>query len=126
MNYSYLMGVEDVSELIKSGFIVEEIDGDYGITFTKNQEEQYEEFVKKNLECGYWNEYLGDRFVFIFKDLDGSCKRYVYDEDNEQEIFTLCCKFAECEFPSFMQMLSDNSFYYEKYFSKKGFSYDKN
>ena len=31
MNYSYLMGVKDVSELRNNGFIIEEIDGDYGI-----------------------------------------------------------------------------------------------
>ena len=48
MNYSYLMGVKDVSELRNSGFIIEEIDGDYGIIFTKDKEKQYEEFVTKN------------------------------------------------------------------------------
>ena len=40
MNYSYLMGVKDVSELRNSGFIIEEIDGDYGIIFTKDKEKQ--------------------------------------------------------------------------------------
>ena len=44
---------------------------------------------------------------------------YIYDKNNEQEIFDLCCKFAECNFPSFMQMLKDNSFYAEKYFNRK-------
>ena len=119
MNYSYLMGVKDVSELRNSGFIIEEIDGDYGIIFTKDKEKQYEEFVTRNLEAGYWNEYLGDSFVFIFKYPDNSVKKYIYDKNNEQEIFDLCCKFAECNFPSFMQMLKDNSFYAEKYFNRK-------
>jgi len=119
MNYSYLMGVKDVSELRNNGFIIEEIDGDYGIIFTKDKEKQYEEFVTRNLEAGYWNEYLGDSFVFIFKYTDNSVKKYIYDKNNEQEIFDLCCKFAECNFPSFMQMLKDNSFYAEKYFNRK-------
>ena len=119
MNYSYLMGVKDVSELRNSGFIIEEIDGDYGIIFTKDKEKQYEEFVTKNLEAGYWNEYLGDSFVFIFKYPDNSVIKYIYDKNNEQEILDLCCKFAECIFPSFMQMLKDNSFYAEKYFNRK-------
>ena len=57
MNYSYLMGVKDVSELKNKGFVVEEIDGDYGIIFPKDKEKQYEEFVIKNLEAGYWNEH---------------------------------------------------------------------
>lgn len=116
MNYSYLMGVKDVSELIDNGFIVEEIDGDYGIKFDKEKEQFYEEFVIRNLEPGYWNEYLGDMFVFIFKFSDNSIKKFLYDKNNEGEIFKLCCQFAECDFPSFMQMLKDNEFYYENYF----------
>ena len=120
MNYSYLMGVKDVSELKNKGFVVEEIDGDYGIIFPKDKEKQYEEFVIKNLEAGYWNEYLGENFVFIFKFPDNSIKKYLYDKNNEEEIFNLCCEFAECRFPSFMQMLKDNSFYSENYFNKKG------
>lgn len=116
MNYSYLMGVKDVSKLKNSGFIIEEIDGDYGIKFSKEKEEMYEQFVIKYLEPGYWNEYLGDKFVFIFKDNDSNVKRYVYSKDNEQEILDLCCKFAECEFSSFMDMLKDNEFYADNYF----------
>ena len=33
MNYSYLMGVKDITELKNNGFIVEEINGNYGIKF---------------------------------------------------------------------------------------------
>ncbi len=117
MNYSYLMGVKDITELLDHNFIVEEIDGDYGIRFTKDKENVYEEFVIKNLENGYWNEYLGDKFVFIFKFSDGKIKRYVYSKDNEEEILKLCSEFAECEFPSFIQMLKDNSFYAENFFN---------
>ena len=67
MNYSYLMGVKDITELKNNGFIVEEIDGNYGIKFEKDKSKFYEEFIIKNLEVGYWNEYLGDKIVFIFK-----------------------------------------------------------
>lgn len=117
MNYSYLMGVKDITELLDHDFIVEEIDGDYGIKFTKDKENVYEEFVIKNLENGYWNEYLGDKFVFIFKFPDGKIKRYVYSNDNEEEILKLCSEFAECEFSSFIQMLKGNSFYAENFFN---------
>lgn len=119
MNYSYLMGIKDISELRRKGFNIEEIDGDYGITFEKDKEEEYEEFVKKNLSPGYWNEYLGENFVFIFKYPDNTIRRFVYDSKNEAEILNLCCEFAECKFPSFHQMLEDNSFYAEKYFNKR-------
>lgn len=118
MNYSYLMGIKDVTELKNKGFIIDEIDGDYGIKFTKDKEKIYEDFIINNLEVGYWNEYLGDKFVFIFKFKDGTVKKYVYDKTIEEEIFNLCCEFAECNFPSFMQMLQDNSFYAENYFNK--------
>lgn len=72
-----------MSELKINGFTIEEIDGDYGITFPKDKEKQYEEFVIKNLEAGYWNEYLRENFVFIFKFHDNSIKKYLYDKNNE-------------------------------------------
>ena len=118
MNYSYLMGVKDITELKNNGFIVEEIDGNYGIKFEKDKSKFYEEFIIKNLEVGYWNEYLGDKIVFIFKFNDGSTKKYIYNKTNEEEILNLCCKFAECIFPSFKQMLEANSFYANNYFNK--------
>ena len=92
MNYSYLMGVKDITELKNNGFIVEEIDGNYGIKFEKDKAKFYEEFIIKNLEVGYWNEYLGDKIVFIFKFNDGSTKKYIYNKTNEEEILNLCCK----------------------------------
>lgn len=117
MNYSYLMGVKDVTKLKEEGFAIEEIDDDYGIKFEKSKEQFYETFVMEHLEPGYWNEYLGDKFVFIFKFMDGSVKKYVYDKTNEEEIFNLCCEFADYTFPSFQQMLKDNTFYAENYFN---------
>lgn len=118
MNYSYLIGVNNVTELIDAGFIIEEIDGDYGVKFPKDKEKQYEEFVIKNLMPGYWNEYLGDKFVFIFKFPNNTIKKYIYNQNNEQEIFKLCCEFAEYEFLSFIQMLKDTPFYAQNYFKQ--------
>ncbi len=117
MNYSYLMGIENVSELKARGFIIEEIDGDFGIKFSKDKENEYEEFLVKNLDPGYWNEYLGEEIVFIFKFPDGSIKRFVYSEDSEQEILDLCGEFNECVYTSFIEMLRDVDFYEENYFA---------
>lgn len=46
INYSYLMGVSNVDELINNGFEIEEIDGDYGIKFSIDKEKQYEKFIR--------------------------------------------------------------------------------
>lgn len=119
MNYSYLMGVKDITELQKEGFYIEEIDGDFGIKFPKNKENLYEEFIVQNLEKGYWNEYLGDKIVFIFKFLDGKIKKFIYTKENENEILALCREFAEYDFPSFYQMIEDNPFYSTNYFNNK-------
>lgn len=119
MNYSYLMGVKDVSELVNAGFVIEQIDDDYGVKFTKEQENKYEEFVVKNLEPGYWNEYLGDNIVFIFKYPNNEIKKFILDDINEREILNLCCEFAECDFSSLRQMLEENSFYEINYFNRK-------
>lgn len=119
MNYSYLMGVKDVTQLKNNGFIIEEIDGDYGIKFTSDKENYYEKFVIDNLEVGYWNEYLGNEFVFIFKFNDGTTKKYIYNKKNEEEILNLCREFAEYNFPSFMNMLKENEFYAKNYFKNK-------
>ena len=118
MNYSYLMGVKDITELRNNGFIIEEAEGVYCIKFEKDKEKFYQNFIIKNLEAGFWNEYLGDEWVFIFKFNDGSVKIYIYDENNEDEILNFCCEFAECNFPSLKQMLEDNSFYAKNYFNK--------
>lgn len=120
MNVSYLMGIKDVTVLKENNFIIENIDDDYGITFSKDKEAFYENFIIQNLEKGYWNEYLSEqnRFVFIFKMNDGSIKRYVYNNENADEILSLCCEFAGCSFSSCMQMLKDNSFYASHYFNR--------
>lgn len=116
MNYSYLMGISNIEELRELGFIIHEIEGDYGIIFPKNKQAEYESFIKRWLTPGYWNEYLGDEYVFIFKFEDGHTKKYIYNEVNSEEILRLCCQFAECSFSSVMQMLKDNEFYATNYF----------
>lgn len=116
MNYSYLMGIEDVAELEAQGFSIVSIDGDYGITFSKDKIDIYEEFVQKELTPGYWNEYLGDVWVFIFKFENGDIKKVQYDTTTEKEILALCCQFADCTFPSVLDMLQENEFYVTNYF----------
>ena len=86
MNYSYIMGVDNVDSLDRTKFDIEEIDGDYGVSFEDDYIEEYEEFIKENLRPTYWNEYLGEEIVFIFKMDNGTIKRIVRDELNDEEI----------------------------------------
>ena len=46
MNYSYLMGIKDITKLKDKGFIIDEIDGDYGIKFEKDEAKFYELLIK--------------------------------------------------------------------------------
>ena len=71
---------------------------------------------KENLRPTYWNEYLGEEIVFIFKMDNGSIKRIVRDELNDEEILDLCRKFAGVDFEDVDTMLSDNEFYARTYF----------
>ncbi len=119
MNYSYIMGIKNVDELKNKNFKIEPIDEDYGITFDDSQRSEYESFIFRNLENGYWNEYLGKEIVFIFKFNDSEIKRYVLNKNNEKEILKLCCDFAECNFNSIEEMLKENEFYLKNYFDNK-------
>ena len=119
MNYSYIMGIKDISILKNKGFIIEKIKDNFGVVFESGKEKEYEEFITNNLEEGYWNEYLGERLVFIFKYPDSIVKKYIYSKENEQEILELCCRFAEYKFSSIKDMLMGNEFYKKNYFDKK-------
>lgn len=119
--YSYVMGIsreililKEYDFEIEKEFDIEENRNNYRIIFPVDKFELYEEFIVKNLEKGYWNEYLNnEKVVFIFKFEDGSAKKYVLTDKNHDEILELCCKFAEFEFKSIKEMLLSNDFYKE-------------
>ena len=116
MNYSYVMGIPDINELRENGFNIKTYGENYGISFPDDKIKIFEEFICKNLQNGFWNEYLGKEKVFIFKSENSEIKRYVLNNDNEEEILNLCSKFAEYKFESITKMLKDNKFYLETYF----------
>lgn len=116
MNYSYVMGIPDINELRENGFNIKTYGENYGISFPDDKIKIFEEFICKNLQNGFWNEYLGKEKVFIFKSENGEIKRYVLNNENEKEILNLCSKFAEYKFESITKMLKDNKFYLDTYF----------
>lgn len=116
MNYSYVMGIPDINELRENGFNIKTYGENYGISFPDDKIKIFEEFICKNLQKGFWNEYLGKEKVFIFKSENSEIKRYVLNNDNEEEILNLCSKFADYKFESITKMLNDNEFYLDAYF----------
>ncbi len=118
MNYSYILGIEDLHELEENGFDVQLVGNHYGVTFSDDKIELFEDFICKNLEKGFWNEYLGKDKVFIFKFEDGEIKKYILNKINEDEILLFCREFANYNFESIAKMLRDNEFYSTYYFKK--------
>jgi len=118
MNYSYVMGVNDIKELKEKGFNIEFFKSSYGISFSDDKIDIFEEYIYEKLENGFWNEYLGKEKVFIFKFKDGQIKKYILNNKNEEEILKLCCEFANYQFESVNKMLMDNNFYAKTYFKK--------
>ena len=116
MNYSYVMGIENIDKLKESNFEIKPYGNNYGISFSSDKIEVFENFIFETLKNGFWNEYLGEEKVFIFKFDDGKIKRYVLNKYNEKEILNLCQQFANCEFESIDKMLRDNKFYAETYY----------
>ena len=119
MNYSYVMAVNNANELIENGFNVQLYDGDYLVSFTDDKITFFEEFILKNLQNGFWNEYLGKETVFIFKFEDGRVEKYILNNSNEEEILKLCRKFANNNFESIDKMLRGNEFYNTNYYKCK-------
>lgn len=118
MNYSYVMGIRDIEVLKQNHFEVKQFGHHYGIIFSDDQIEFYEKFICEQLQNGFWNEYLGKKIVFLFKFQDGTVKRFVFNDKNEQEILRLCCEFAGVEFSSILDMLQENEFYRNLYFQQ--------
>ena len=110
------MAVNNANELIENEFNVQLCGEDYLVSFTNDKISFFEEFIKTNLENGFWNEYLGKEKIFIFKFEDGRVQKYILNDSNEEEILKLCREFANQDFESVDKMLRDNEFYKENYF----------
>ena len=86
INYSYVMGIDNIDKLQENNFEIKSWGNNYGISFSSDRIEMFENFIFETLQNGFWNEYLGKEKVFIFKFNDGKIKRYVLNKENEKEI----------------------------------------
>ncbi len=118
MNYSYLMGINNIEKLKQNNFEIKSFGNNYGVIFDEDKIELFEKYICETLESGFWNEYLGKDKIFIFKFNNGEIKRYILNKNNEKEILKLCCEFANYEFESIENMLRNNSFYAETYYAE--------
>ena len=111
---SYVMGVEDISgELLGAGVKIDgkTASGSFKVSFPYNKISDFEKLITERLKPGFWNEYIADDIVFVFKDKDGSTQRIVWDESDETGLLKLCNEYAKANFPSIREMLEGNDWY---------------
>lgn len=115
MCYSYVMGIDNkIYTLRDSGFIIERFGNHYGVAFSKEKADEWEQFISRYLELGYWNEYLSeDGVVFLFH-LEDGLRRYNVKNYKNDEVLSLCEKLCECKFKSIKDMLKENHYYSDK------------
>jgi len=90
-------------------------DGDYEVTFNKEDALEFEKFIVDNLNITYWNEYImDDKIVFNFKNNNNITKRYILSSQNNDEILRMCRSYAELDFSNVHQMYLDTPFYSDK------------
>lgn len=112
---SYIMGQKNITEAdIKSigGHVVETTDdGHLCVVFPRESAKEFEELISEKIEPGFWNEYLGEDAVFIFKNSDSAITRLVWTLETESEILELCNQYAKANFENVESMLLGNNFY---------------
>lgn len=116
---SYLMGGDDITdrELEKMGIkITDKTDKGYKkLEIPVQVLPKYEKLIEQKLEPGYWNEYIGNDVVFIFKHKNGDIKRLVLNNNTEEEIDKLANDFVgeslSGEIVSVWRWLAENDWY---------------
>jgi leucyl-tRNA synthetase len=93
---SFLMGANAITdqELGRLGIVIsEKTQGHRKIEIPKETLSEYEKIISKKLIPGFWNEYIGDEIVFLFKHKDGGIERIVLSDETNTRINTLASQF---------------------------------
>lgn len=116
MAFCFIMGVDnsfrEKLNSINATYDFEE-EKYYLASIPKSNLIKYEQIISKYLKPGFWNDYIIDKIVFIFKTKEGKIIHYEWDSSNEQEILRLCNEYANINKTSIEEMLLENLFYKE-------------
>lgn len=97
--YSYLMGAEEINdgdlENLKIKIIETTEEGNRKICVPVSSLHGYEQLITEKLTPGFWNEYIGEETVFMFKDKNGGVQRIVLTPQTEAQIHALSEEFIE-------------------------------
>lgn len=113
---SFIMGTDSsIKEKLDSiGATYQLEEEKYYLTKIPNEKlKAYEMIISNYLKLGFWNEYIGDEVVFIFKTMEDKILRYVWNEDTEKDILKLCNEYANFNKTSIEEMLLAEPFYKE-------------
>lgn len=98
---TFVMGQSNITkeDIRKVGGEVQKVtdSGFYCVKFPKSKTKQYEELINSKMEPGFWNEYIGEETVFIFKYKDGRLERLVLNDKNHNRIRKLGNEFNNQE-----------------------------
>ena len=114
---SYLMGANKISDpdltAIGIKIVEKKKDGDRMIEIPKQSVEQYEKLICEKIDSGFWNEYIGEKIVFIFKFKDGRIERITLDNDTANRIDRLAAEFVGENWDKncVWRWLAENKFY---------------
>lgn len=114
---SFLMGGGDITdqELLALGIEIKrkDKDGDREIIIPKKSLSSYEKLIKEKLSPGFWNEYIAEDVVFLFKNKEGKIERLILSGRTEEEINKLVAKFLNKRLDevSIYKLLIENDWY---------------
>jgi len=114
---SYLMGAKDIKDedLTNLGIEIsgELSSGDRRLIIPIGSLAKYEELIIQKMTPGFWNEYIGDEAVFLFKHKSGEVERLVLGGDTETRIDKLAAEFigGSWDKQSVWKWLAENDWY---------------
>jgi len=114
---SYLMGAKDIKDedLMNLGIEISGklSSGDRKLIIPADSLVKYEELIVQKMTPGFWNEYIGDEAVFLFKHKNGEVERLVLGGDAETRIDKLAAEFVggSWDKQSVWKWLAENDWY---------------
>ena len=94
--------------------IIEKTSGGHKkIEIPKKSLKKYEKLIIDKLTSGFWNEYIGEEIVFIFKHKNGKVERIVLNRKTEEKIDELAAEFMDEKWDKscVWKWLAENDFY---------------